>query len=89
MRVACDIEETTPVNDEGYDVDSIEAMCRRMRARNRVIRHRRAEHQAMPGIDARRVPKRAVELLCRGRLLRRSEQRAEIPQFRVITGRSN
>ena len=45
--------------------------------------------RAMPGIDARRVPKRAVELLCRGRLLRRSEQRAKIPQFRVFTGRSN
>jgi hypothetical protein len=29
MRVACDIEETTPVNDEGYDVDSIEATCRK------------------------------------------------------------
>ena len=27
MRVTCDIEETTLTNDEGYDVDSIEATC--------------------------------------------------------------
>ena len=27
MRVACDIETVSP-NDEGYDIDSIEATCR-------------------------------------------------------------
>ena len=28
MRVTCDVEETTLTNDEGYDVDSVEAVCR-------------------------------------------------------------
>ena len=31
MRVTCDVEETTLTNDEGYDVESVEATCRRCR----------------------------------------------------------
>jgi hypothetical protein len=29
MRVVCDIEETTLTNDEGLDVESVEATCRK------------------------------------------------------------
>jgi hypothetical protein len=28
MRVTCDIAETTLTNDDGYDVESVEAICR-------------------------------------------------------------
>jgi hypothetical protein len=29
MRVICDVEETTLMNEEGFDVDSVEATCRK------------------------------------------------------------
>ena len=29
MRVVCDVEEVTLTNDEGHDVDSVEAVCRK------------------------------------------------------------
>ena len=29
MRIVCDVEETTLTNDEGHDVESVEATCSR------------------------------------------------------------
>ena len=39
MRVTCDVEEVTLTNDEGLDVESVEATCSKVRAHDRVVWH--------------------------------------------------
>ena len=70
MRVACDIEETTLTNDEGLDVESVEATCSKCGHTTESFGTDEPSIRRCLALMREECPTGTMELVCRGSVMK-------------------